>query len=1016
MRLFGVSPLRLVVVLVLLHAGIAAGQSTSTFNGRVLDQGAAVLPGVTVTVTNVSTGVVRTTVTNAEGQYSVPGLEPGTYTIATELSGFAPAMRGDVRLTVNATITVDFTLSLAGLQETLTVTGEAPLIETTQSKVANTIETTELQNLPMVTRNISGMLQLLPGATPVQAIHRTKENQGTVSFGGSMGGNVASTVDGADNKDNHYRGPLLTFTTESLEQFQLSTSQFSAADGRSGGAAVTLVTKSGTNVLHGSLFGYERDKNLTATDFFTKQANQEKVRFSRQQFGGSIGGPIVQNRMFFFGAIEQQLEDTGRPVPDGNYTQLQALVQATNLGQLPAGYVNSTIPRFVPQPGGLRMYSIKGNLQLNDTQSLMVRHAVMNEGRDAVTYPSAANNDNREPDNFTIDAFSTVAQHSWVLGNSALNQLTVQVNNVDYLADVVSNITGQHYTRDFPNVDYTAFSPGLEFPSVTTGARGDGGTRADRWVNQVRNDFSLLQGNHALKFGVNFNRLYHLGILNGNEHFATLEFFDDPTVILNNTNGLYPLGFRTPGIVRQWSQANGGAIGGQGSWADTLNTPYQFSTWIQDDWRATANLTLNLGLRYDLDLEMMDQKHFPQNATRQVLEAIGSPLGGYPQTPTRDISPRIGFAYDLSGQGRRVLRGGWGLYFDQYNTAAAAGDITSQARRPLNALATLTNTAIGVGELATYRVGIDPLPAQPTEGNKLPLGSEGQWIDPAIVDPRTHQVHFGYAHELMANTTLSVDYSYHKSLKEKRQTNINPILNGQRRLAPVFEQVFGEPEFLSDVFIMSPVNEAEYNALTFLVQRRTPRATLQAHYTLASSYSYGGTVGNFTGGGSNAGGGSTRPMVWDQPQGEGEWGPNQTDERHRFVFLGVFEMPYGVQLSPVIQAASARPYNLIAGRDLNRDGLNNDRYIDPNTGRQVSVNAGRGDPTFVFDLRTTKFLSFGGDRRLGLFVELFNVFNTVNHGNLYTGNARSVNFMKPTGYIQSIGYPRQLQIGARFLF
>jgi len=1008
-------PWLLAAVLVLASTSLVVAQTGSTFNGRVLDQGGAVLPGVTITVTNAGTGVVRTTVTNAEGQYSVPGLEPGTYTIGTELSGFAPALRNDVRLTINATLTVDFTLSLASLQETLTVTGEAPLIETTQSKVANTIETTELQNIPMVTRNISGMLQLLPGATPVQAIHRTKENQGTVSFGGAMGGNVASTVDGADNKDYHYRGPLLTFTTESLEQFQLSTSQFSAVDGRSNGAAVSLVTKSGTNAYHGSAFGYERDRQLTAKDHFTKQANREKVAFSRQQFGGSIGGPISQNRAFFFGAIEQQLEDTGRPVSDRVFSELSALLRAEQLGQIPRGSVNPNVPRFVPQPGGLRMYSIKGNVQLNNAQSLSFRYSGMNEGRDAVTYPAAANNDNREPDNFTIDAFSAVGQHSWILGNNALNQLTFQVNHVDYLADVVSNITGEHYTRDFPRVNYTSFSPGLEFPSVTVGARGDAGTMANRWVNQIRNDTSILRGSHSMKFGANFNRLHNLGILNGNEHFAVLYFFDDPSVILNNTNGRYPQGFRTPGIVREWTQANGGAINGQGSWANTVNTAYTFATWFQDDWRATPNLTLNLGIRYDLDLEMMDQKNFPMNATRQILEAIGNPYGGYPQTPTKDISPRIGFAYDLTGEGRRVLRGGYGFYFDQYNTGAAAGDITSQARRPLNALASLTNTAFGVGELATYRFGIDPLPSQPTEGNELPDGAEGQWIDPAMVNPRAHQFHLGYAHELWANTTLSIDYSHHEVRREKRQININPIINGQRRLAPDFQRVFGDPDRLSSVLILSPINEARYDALTVLVQRRTPRATLQAHYTLSSAYAYGGLFGNFTGGGTNAGGGSTRPMRWDQPKADDEWGPSLTDERHRFVFFGVFEMPFGIQLSPVVQAASARPYNLIAGTDLNRDGLNNDRYIDAG-GKQVSINAGRGDPTFLFDLRTTKFVALGGERRLGLFVELFNVLNTVNHGNLYNGNARAATFRQPTGYIQSIGYPRQLQLGARFLF
>jgi hypothetical protein len=1004
------------VLLVLLGTGPAFAQTGSTFNGQVMDQGAAVLPGVTITVTNVSTGVVRTTVTNEQGQYSVPGLEPGTYNIATELSGFAPVARNDVRLTINATITVDFQLKIAGVQETLTVTGEAPLIETTQSKVANTIETTELQNLPMVTRNISGMLQLLPGATPVQAIHRTKENQGSVSFGGAMGGNVASTVDGADNKDYHYRGPLLTFTTESLEQFQLSTSQFSAVDGRSNGAAVSLVTKSGTNALHGSGFVYERDRKLTATDYFTEQANRDKVPFSRQQFGASIGGPIVQNRAFFFGAVEQQLEDTGRPVADSVYNELSMLLRAEQAGQIPKGMVNPNLPRFVPQPGGLRMYSIKSNLQLNNAQSLTFRYAGMNEGRDAVTYPAAANNDNREPDNFTIDAFSVVAQHSWILGNNALNQITGQVNHVDYLADVVSNITGDHYTRDFPNVNYTSFSPALEFPSVNTGAAGDAGTMANRSVYQIRNDASVLRGSHSVKFGANFNVLKDLGILNGNEHFATITFFDNPSVIFNNTNGRYPQGFNTPGIVSEWSQANGGAINGQGSWANTVNTAYTFATWFQDDWRATPNLTLNLGLRYDLDLEMMDQKHFSMNATRQILEAIGNPYGGYPETPKRDISPRIGFAYDLTGEGRRVLRGGYGFYFDQYNTGAAAGDITSQARRPLNALATLTNTAFGVGELARYRFGIDPVPAQPTEGNEIPIGAEGQWIDPAMIDPRAHQIHVGYAHELWANTTLSVDFSHHEVRNEKRQININPIINGQRRLAPDFQRVFGIPDRLSNVLILAPINEARYDALTFLVQRRTPRATLQAHYTLSSAYAYGGTFANFTGGGNNAGGGSSRPMIWDQPNTDEEWGPAQTDERHRFVFLGVFELPYGLQVSPVIQAASARPYNLIAGTDLNRDGLNNDRYIDPNTGQQVHVNAGRGDNTFLFDLRTTKFLSFGGGRQLGLFFELFNVLNTVNHGNLYNGNGRAANFRQPTGYIQSIGYPRQLQLGARFLF
>src|SRR5262245_29974238 len=241
-------------VAALLTAAPLFAQATSTFSGRIVDAGDALLPGVTVSVVNENTGVVRTAVSNGEGQYFLPGLEPGAYTIKTELQGFAPSTREHVTLTINATITVDFKLALVGLAETINVTGEAPLIEVTQSKVASRIEATELQNLPMITRTITGMLELLPGAAPVADLHRTKNNVGTVSFMGSAGSNMVPTVDGADNRDNNYGGPLMSFTTESLEQFQLATSQFTATDGRTGGASVTLVTKSGTNAFHGSGF------------------------------------------------------------------------------------------------------------------------------------------------------------------------------------------------------------------------------------------------------------------------------------------------------------------------------------------------------------------------------------------------------------------------------------------------------------------------------------------------------------------------------------------------------------------------------------------------------------------------------------------------------------------------------------------------------------------------------------------------------------------------------------------
>jgi len=277
-----------------------------------------------------------------------------------------------------------------------------------------------------------------------------------------------------------------------------------------------------------------------------------------------------------------------------------------------------------------------------------------------------------------------------------------------------------------------------------------------------------------------------------------------------------------------------------------------------------------------------------------------------------------------------------------------------------------------------------------------------------LVNPHNYQGHVGYAHQLADNTSLSVDYTHVEGRNEFRTLNINPIVNGRRVLADDFQRVFGIATYLSDVRIYSSINKSEYDALTFKVQRRLPRATLQAHYTIARAYAFGGSIA--------ARGGAPVPQDAFDPFAEGEWGPTATDERHRLVAMGVFEVGYGIQLSPVFQAATARPYNLTAGSDLNRDGTNNDRYIDPATGRQVSLNAGRGDNTVVLDFRTTKFFELGGDRRLGVFVEVFNAFNTANFGAQYQGNGRSTSFRQPNGFVPGIGYPRGAQLGLRFLF
>jgi hypothetical protein len=233
---------------------------------------------------------------------------------------------------------------------------------------------------------------------------------------------------------------------------------------------------------------------------------------------------------------------------------------------------------------------------------------------------------------------------------------------------------------------------------------------------------------------------------------------------------------------------------------------------------------------------------------------------------------------------------------------------------------------------------------------------------------------------------------------------------GCRTVCGGWLRVYGDADYLGSIQMVSNDGRGRYDELAVQFQRRLPRASLTVNYTLSGAYGYGGAI---------VGGTAEVPPAQDadQPFAPGEWGPTLSDERHRVAVFGVFDLPGGFQVSPILQAATARPYTLLAGVDLNRDGQLNDRYVDPATGQQVAVNSQRGDPFVLVDARVTKLFPVGrDDRQLGLFVEFFNLFNTANFGNSYQGNGRSLVFRQPIDYIPGSGYPFQVQLGAKFTF
>ena len=482
----------LTTVFLLAASGSIWAQATASINGRVVDQTGAVLPGVTVTITNTGTGQVRETVTNADGLYTIPALDRGIYNTQAQLAGFSAAVRDAIDLVTGATLSVDFQMGVAQVSESLTVSGQAPLVESTQSGLSHSIRQTEVAQLPMLNRSLAAMMTLLPGAREVGITGSTSHGAAVsyVSFGGGTGRNYNMLVDGVENKEDHCGGAMIVYGLEGIEEFKVLNSGTTAQYGK-GMTTVLLATKSGTNNYRGSVFGYGRNEKLIAADYFSKPENggQGKAPFRRAQYGGSMGGPIVKDRVFFFGSLERTQQDFSLQRPDVLYQQL------TFLEPLGIGVRNT---RTVEQPMRDLMTQGKVNLQLSQPHSLYVRYASQVGYLDNdVVGAGLALQQCCDITNRNKQTMWTVASGwTWVLNSTTVNQLSAQF------------LYWEHDSQ-YPSCGdpATCLSQKLSFPSVSTGPANT----SPHWYNreqrvQIKDDFSKQIGRHAIKFGADYSR------------------------------------------------------------------------------------------------------------------------------------------------------------------------------------------------------------------------------------------------------------------------------------------------------------------------------------------------------------------------------------------------------------------------------------------------------------------------------------------------------------------------------
>ncbi|HEU4712470.1 MAG TPA: TonB-dependent receptor [Pyrinomonadaceae bacterium] len=1036
----------------LLTAPVAAQVTTADITGRVLDQNGAAVANVTITARNINTGLERTAQSDHNGHYTISEVPPGTYEVTAEAANFSKAVVKAREINVGATATLNFDLKPGQITEIVNVTADSLQIETTRSDLGGVVTPIQVENLPLLNRTFAALSVIMPEARPVGNFDPTKTRVGNVAFNGGDGRQVDVNVDGGDNKDNVVGSLLQNFSYESIQEFQVLQHRWTAEQGRAVGGVVNVITKSGSNEFHGSFFANFRDEALRAFDFFEDQRKAatpgfEKPSFSRQEIGGSIGGPIKRDDLFFFFALERFRERQNVPVSQAAAVQIPLIPGADFVSEIPTPYDDTLLTARVDHT-------------LTDRQTMFYRFAFQKNSspNDQVANPATTDLTGGNTDDNKL--YSFVANHTWTLSPTKLNQFSF------HFQDFNNAILG--VTTD----------PQLNFPGgITIGANTNVPQATTERKFQFRDDFSWQARKHSLKFGVNYIHTELGGFFFFGSKGYTISWFDSPSTIANNTNGKYPQGFATPGAVQNISFSDG-----EGTHDQTI---HQLAFYLQDDYKVSRNLTLNLGLRWDANIHNLPDQ--TNNRTIQILQQLNHPraqaITGDPDKLSRttpswtEFQPRFGFAWDPKGTGRTVIRGGYGIFYDQLFQNLTLFSLTQSNPVLYQTILSLTNSDVGVGQLPTFRFGLDPLP-QPPAGfsiSNLAVGGFGRINDPDASEPYVQKFSFGFETQLTDEMTLSSDYVHTLGLNEPRVQVINPRIEnicnpafpGSTPASPlcvrgvnsrVFDRAFVDAGLpanrIEQINMIGTTNRSLFDSWTTTLRWRTRKHLFSGSYVLANSRSWGGQpVASYSGNGI-----ATTPENQFKPE---EFGPTRLDERHRVVLSGVFNFRWGLQLAPIVQFATSRPYSANTGLDIDGDGLaTNDRLcqgvdplavfavrgnstairnLNPRGCAQAEVNGLRnglivdsaGNITersgrfFNVDLRASKMFRFGERYGLTAYLDLYNVFNVENlsyASRLALSPATAAgSFLQPVslygpGFGPPVGRPLTAQIGARFTF
>ncbi|HEX4912788.1 MAG TPA: TonB-dependent receptor [Vicinamibacterales bacterium] len=1065
-----------VIVANLLMPSRAHAQATGQINGAVTDSSGALLPGVTVEATNTATGAVRTSVTGTDGLYTIPLLPPGDYTVKATLQGFRVSQRDGVRVTVAETARVAFQLEVGQISETITVSAEATLVETSNATHGIVIDEQKIVELPLNGRNFTQLGTLIPGVVaPPGGLGGQAGDATPGGFGNATGGfNVNGMrnqsnnflMDGATNNDTFNTGFVLRPPPDAIEEFKILTHAFQAEYGRNAGSVVNVVTKSGSNRVSGAAWEFNRDDALQARNYFAPQ-NQPKPELKQNQFGAAVGGPVLRNRLFGFGFYEGYRNDsgitqnilvlseaqrrgdfssgaairdplTGQPFPGNIIPANRISPAATQLLQEFVPLPNSPGNRYIVSPtvSDVRdQFGVRFDYHLGARQTILGRY--MRSETDRVTPRIVAPVDQRA----LATLQDALLSHNFVINSNVINQARFSINRITANPAVTSGLSPRSYGINFANTNPLA--AGL--PSIAVAGFFGGGNAAlgdaqqpfvDRvnHVWQLANDFTWINGAHSIKFGVDLRR-----------EAMRIAFINRPNGDLSFSGGItgnaaadFLLGL--PAQARATTQQ---AIQDGYGW---LSAAY-----VQDEYRITPRLTLNLGLRYEVPTAFIDKNDaisgFRAGVQSQTFP--NAPAGlvypGDPDVPrgivpndTNNVAPRVAMAWDVTGDGRTSFRSAFGVFYD---ALAGQGDffqsgVLSPPFTPLIELNTPTPITLE-----------DPLAAVAGPPNPFPpaLTIIG-WGD-QFESPYAYHFNAGVQRQLLSRLGAEVAYvgSRGHNLPIFMEVNPGVYVPGQTtrgaRVMPAFALV--RPTF--------SVARSWYDSLQASLRMLPTRGL-----NFLASYTLGKTTDHVSG--LNIGG-EARPVL-PVVQGdeasieralEFEKGPALFDARHRFVVSFGYELPGlesasalvrgiagGWQLNGIYQAQTGFPLTVTQGTVLDIRYMTSrpDVTCDPNDGPKTTTeyfetscfsvrslaqtgerpgNAGRNTvrgPGFQrTDLSVFKNFDFAGRHRIQLRVEGFNIFNQARFGqpNGVIGTA-------PFGQITTAEDGRIVQLGIKYIF